>query len=580
MATTEKKLVLPPIPMSVGTTLVNKTGTWKYMKPIYQDKVAPCQEGCPAGEDISAQMHLISKEKYLEAWKLLRFENPLPSVCGRVCFHPCESVCNRGSFDQSVSINQIERVIGDIGLAEGKTEKPTVSNNQKVAIVGSGPAGLSAAYFLAIMGYKVTIFEAEKVAGGVLAFGIPEYRLPKNILSQEIKLIEQLGVEIKLNTRVGKDIPVEDLDKFDAVFLATGVHNSVKLNVEGEENEGVIAGLKFLKQLNLEKPPQIGPKVVVIGGGNTAMDSARSALRTGCEVKILYRRTRNEMPAIAQEIDEALREGIEIQFLVAPKRVIVRDGKVTGIECIKMELGEPDSSGRRKPIPIKGSDFSLEVNTIITAIGEQPDFSYLPKKIENDGWIIKTNQLGETSKENWFAGGDVIEQPHTVVHAIGSGKKAAIGIDQYLRGKRNTELPSTDNLIVAKKGGLSMARYLQKSFPRVNFSNEVVPYEKINTFHFVKSERPSLKHMDTKESINNFNEVNQALTKNEVLAESKRCFNCGLCNRCEVCLILCPDIAVYKDEKDNMQINLDYCKGCGICAHECPRNSMNMEREQ
>ncbi len=571
------KVLEPPLPMSYQSTLVNKTGSWKYIRPIYQDKVAPCQEGCPAGEDIEGYMYLISQGKIREAWELLRKDNPLPAICGRVCFHPCEMNCNRKDFDEALSINQIERFLGDYGLENGTVPALGKKKKEKIAIIGSGPAGLSCAYQLALMGYQVTIFEALKVLGGILRIGIPAYRLPKHILEAEIKLIQEMGVEMKTGVRVGKDIPFSDLEKYQSVFISTGVHISRSMGAKGEQHRGVLSGLEFLKDLNLGKEVKLGRRVAVVGGGNTAMDAARSALRLGSEPIVVYRRTRNEMPAIEDEIHEAERENIEFNFLTVPVEVLSTNGKIKEIECIKMKLGKPDESGRRRPEPIEGSNFRMKVDNVITAIGEKADLSFLPKDMKVEWGKIAVDEFGRTSRKGIYAGGDIIDQPHTVVDAIGAGKKAAIAIDSDLR-KVPIEM---ENLKIGETGCISMEKYLKTNIlQKKEQINEVVRIEDINTDYFEKSDRVSKPRRNVEEVKNNFDEVNTGFTEEMVRRETSRCFNCGVCNECEVCLVFCPDMAISrKNEEKGFEFKYDYCKGCGICAKECPRHAMSMTRE-
>ncbi len=563
--------------MCQESTLSNKTGSWKYIRPLYQDKTPPCNEGCPAGEDIEGYMYLISQGKIKEAWELLRKDNPLPAVCGRVCFHPCELSCNRKDFDEAVSINQVERYLGDFGLETGKVTKVDEKRKEKIAIIGSGPAGLSAAYQLARMGYGVAIFEALPVAGGILRVGIPSYRLPKKILEREIKLITDMGVKIHTGKRVGKDVPFSDLKKYDAVFIATGVHISRKMGAKNEDAKGVLSGLDFLKEINMGKRPKIGKRVAVIGGGNTAIDAARSVLRLGSTPIIVYRRTRAEMPAIEEEIEEAEREEIEFIFLAAPQEVIVRAGKITAIDCIKMKLGKADASGRRRPEPIKRSNFKIKVDNVITAIGEAADLAFLSDEVKVENGSIVADETCQTTKKGIFAGGDVIDQPHTVVDAIGSGKRAALEIDKFIR-KLDVDF---EQYRIGEVGNFSMERYMgNDTVEKVNHENTVVRADDLNLDYFEHMERTEKQRITVKKAKKGFMEVNTGFTGEMVKKEASRCFNCAVCNECEICLIFCPDVAIVrKDDGKGFDFKYDYCKGCGICAHECPRNAMSMTRE-
>ena len=423
---------LPHLVMSLGSTLVNKTGSWRYLRPVYHDKTAPCIEGCPAGEDIQQYMYHVARGEFDKAWKVLVEENPFPAVCGRICYFPCELNCNRGEFDQPLAINSVERFIGDHGLNFSlEPLKVCKDRKEKIAIVGSGPAGLTCAYILRRLGFQVTVFEMNKKAGGVLQYGIPEYRLPKKILNKEIKRLQNFGIEIKTKTRIGENVSWEKLLEHDAVFLATGVHKSRLLDVPGENLDGVLSGLEFLSNINSGQKVELGKNVAVIGGGNTAMDAVRTALRLGSVAKIYYRRTHAEMPAILDEIEEAEREGIEMDFLSAPVEIKGRKGRVAKIVLQRMKLGTPDNSGRRRPVPIAGSQYTVVVDNIIAAIGERGDFDFIPEKLIERG-IIKSNVFGQTEIKKVFAGGDIIEQPNTVVHAIGSGKLAAMAIQTFI----------------------------------------------------------------------------------------------------------------------------------------------------
>jgi len=576
---------MPPMAMSLSTMRWNFTGSWRYLKPYYVNKVSPCHAGCPGGQNVEGWIRLMEEGHYDEAIRLLREENPFPSITGRVCFHPCESKCSRAYFDKSVAINNLERFLADHSEPEYKIKKDEIveSTGERVAIVGSGPAGLSCAYHLLRLGYDVDVFEAEKEAGGVLRMGIPEYRLPKNILAKEIKILTSAGVKIHTNKRVGKDISYKELKGYFAVFVATGVHKSKELGIPNENASGVMSGLEYLKKVNLKEKVTTGKKVVVIGGGNTAMDSARVALRNGADVRIIYRRTRAEMPAWEEEIEEALSEGITILELTIPKKVIIKDSKVSGILVQKARLGEPDASGRRKPEPIEGSEYEIECDMILSAIGEEIDEGVLPDIKISRGNVQITSDL-ETSIKNYFAGGDIIDQPHTVIDAIASGKKAAIAIDCRFRKLNFEEV--VKGISVGEWGSVSMQIYREKYIfkrpnnPSIRISSETVDPKNINTAYFQPSNRSEMNKIPISERINGFKEVNLGLTKQQADNDISRCFHCGRCTMCDNCYIFCPDNAIsHKKDGFGYNIDYDYCKGCGICVTECPRNAMGMEKE-
>jgi 2-oxoacid:acceptor oxidoreductase delta subunit (pyruvate/2-ketoisovalerate family) len=567
---------IPPISISLGTMLWNKTGTWRYLKPRYVMKTPPCNEACPAGNDIEGFMVLTREGKFREAWELIKEENPFPGVCGRVCYHPCESSCNRGEYDEALSIHAIERFLAHSQM-ERKSERhtPKMRRKEKVAIIGSGPAGLTCAYHLARMGYGVTVFEAHSAPGGVLRMGIPEYRLPRSILDHEISDIQSWGVEIKTNIRIGKDVTFRDLKAFQAIFIATGAHQSRNLNVEGGHLEGVLSGLDLLKQIRMGERPSLGKKVIVIGGGNVAIDVSRSALRLGVgTVEIYYRRSRAEMPAISEEVDEAFREGVKIHFLVSPIKVLGKEGQAVGLECVKMTLGEPDATGRRKPVPIEGSTFRVDADTIISAIGEVPDLSFLPHEVSLNNGLIQVDEMGLVHVKGFFAGGDVSSPIHTVVGAIGSGKRAALAIHEYLQGGWMRD--KLQMVQVGKKGTISMKKYFHP--PQGEANPPVIPFKEINTDYFEHQPKIPSPSLSVEERKGTFEEIFSSLTEEMAKKEATRCFNCGVCNGCDNCWIYCPDLAV-KRKKDRYEIDYDYCKGCGICFEECPRGAILLEEE-
>jgi putative selenate reductase YgfK subunit len=494
---------------------------------------------------IREYLALLGEGKIKEAAALLMEDNPLAAITGRVCPCFCEPDCNRGEFDQPIAIKSLERLLGDYAIKQGFSRSDLPVKKERVAIIGSGPAGLSAAYYLARYGYQVTLFEELPVAGGMLYWGVPEYRLPNKIVAEEIEAIKSLGVEIKTSVTIGQELTLNTLlaEGYDAVLIAVGAWNDLKLNIPGEETEGVIPGVKFLKRANSGEKVKVGDRVCVIGGGNTAIDSARVASRLGVkQVSILYRRSRAEMPAVAEEVEAALNEGIAIQFLVAPTEILVKDGKINGIRCLRMELGEPDDSGRRKPIPIAGSEFNVETDTVIAAIGQAPDLAFLDGsgvEIARDGTISANPETLSTNVPKLFVAGDAQTGPATVIQAVATGKRAALGIHSWLTGSE---------ALVSPEG------------------ERVIKYEDLNVNYFEHEPRQELEGVEI-----------EAL-KNAAIAEALRCFHCGSCNDCNTCWFMCPDgVILSKDGK--VDFDYDYCKGCGICAEECPRGAVTLEEE-
>jgi len=407
---------------------------------------APCQNACPTDQNAWGYVSLIAEGRFKDAIAVIKEANPFPAVCGRVCVHPCEGKCRRNQLDESIAICALKRFAADQDMASLDPHRPQAapSNGMRVAVIGAGPAGLSAAYFLALKGYGVTVFESLPVAGGMLAVGIPEYRLPKKILKSEIAFITDLGVEIRLNSTFGKDVTSEQLfaDGYRAILLATGAHAGQRMGIPGEDTEGVIEGVTFLRDLSLKKPIKARGKVAVIGGGNVAIDAARSALRLGAsDVSILYRREKEDMPAYIEEVEEAHKEGVHINTLVSPKRIITENGKVTGIECVRSALGKFDSSGRRRPEAIPGSEFVVPADMVIAAIGQKPDLSYLNGDGVRpaDNGTLQVDKSLATTRAGIFAAGDTVRGPATVVEAIADGKKSAMAIDRYLGGNGVTE---------------------------------------------------------------------------------------------------------------------------------------------
>ncbi len=564
------------IPVSYESTELIETGKWGFQKPESAFMTAPCAEACPAGNPIATFIYLAGEGHSQEALHTILKENPLPGVCGRVCFHPCESRCNRNQYDETVSVNALERHVFDATVDLSPKLNPAPNDDpKKIAIVGAGPAGLSCAYFLALLGHKVTVFEARKEPGGVLRWGIPEYRLPKRALKKEIGRILGLGIEMKTGVKVGKDLALEALSQFDGIFLSPGAGRSIPLGVKGENLAKVWKGTDFLNRINSGERIKPGKEVIVIGGGNTAMDVARSARRLGSSVTVAYRRTKKEMPAISDEVEEAEQEGVRFEFLVQPIEIKLLKNRKIRVKFQRMRLRKSSKEERPRPIPIKGDFVMMEADRLITAVGEGVDLSWVPQDLIENGFL-KTTSSPWSGITKIFAGGDAVDQQRSVVTAIASGKKAAISIDLSLRGIDPEEAFS--KIRVGSKGALSMEAYF-KGRER-GFWEEprgVVVYDQINTLFFKPSERVRPGRIDTGKALKGFSEVHTGFSSEGARLSALRCFSCGTCNYCYNCYFFCPEGIVSFDSANRIRrVDLDHCKGCGTCSRACPRHVIEM----
>ncbi|MFH0787553.1 MAG: NAD(P)-binding protein [Pseudomonadota bacterium] len=526
MGLNRRKAIYRHFPQAVPSTFaIDKRGT------------SPCKATCPAHISVQGYVALIGQGKFQEALTLIRRENPLPFVCGYVCTHPCEGVCQRSEVDQPIAIRELKRFVAHIeqDLGEVNLPPPAEKKKETVAIVGSGPASLTCAYYLALKGYGVTIFEALPKAGGMLTVGIPNYRLPKEVVEREIRAIESLGVTIQLNSPIGPDRTLDQLksEGFETVFVGIGAHQGIRLGLEGEDLSGVVPGVDFLRRAALGQQESLGKRVAVIGGGNVAIDAVRTALRLGAEeALVLYRRTREEMPAYEEEIEEALEEGVRIHYLTAPVRFIGDDqGRLMAVECIKMALGEPDVSGRRRPLPVQGSEFRMPLDGVITAISQQPEVEKLQpvSGLNFTPWgTLQADPLTLQTDIPWiFAGGDVVLGPKTVIEAIAMGKEAALSIDRYIQGQDLRE---------------GREKHFEIALPE--------------TQGIVSAPRFHPRRTDPVSRRSDFEEVVAVMTAEEAIAEASRCLACGICSECYQCLEACKAGAIDHTMTDSV-LNLE-----------------------
>jgi NADPH-dependent glutamate synthase beta subunit-like oxidoreductase len=533
------------ITLEPGSSLANKTGSWRDRRPVYVHRLPPCNHACPAGENIQQWLYHAESGDYEAAWRELVKDNPLPATMGRVCYHPCETSCNRGQIDESVGIHGVERFLGDEAIRQGwslQTEhEPT---GKRILVVGAGPSGLSAAYQLARRGHTVTIREAGPMAGGMMRFGIPRYRLPRDILDAEIQRILDLGVTLVCDAKVANILDEMRDGGFDAAFLAVGAHIGKRAYIPAGEAAHILDAVSLLRDMEGEEPPLLGRRVVVYGGGNTAMDAARTAKRLGAsEAIVVYRRNRDRMPAHDFEVEEAIEEGVMMKWLSTIKHV--EGGKML---LEKMEL---DESGFPQPT---GETEELEADSLVLELGQDSDLSLLDgvPGLEIEDGVVVVDERMMTGHEGIFAGGDMVPAERTVTVGVGHGKQAARNIDAWLRG----------------------AQFTHAAVP------ELADFDKLNTWYYSDAPKTVAPQLDRIRRQGSFDEVTLGLDETNALFEARRCLSCGNCFGCDNCYGVCPDNAVLKvAEADGYAFDLDYCKGCGICVAECPCGAIEMVPE-
>ena len=532
------------ITLDPNSSLANHTGNWRTMKPVYVDRLPPCNHACPAGENIQAWLYHAEEKDYETAWRRLMEDNPMPAIHGRVCYHPCETACNRAQLDEAVGIHSVERFLGDLAIKERWRVPCAPSTGKKVLIVGAGPSGLSAAYHLTRMGHAVTVYEASEKAGGMMRYGIPSYRLPREVIDAEIGRIEAMGTTFRLNTKV------EDLDAaikaggFHAVFLAVGAHLARRIDIPGFDAKRLLDAATVLRRKADDSPITLGRRVAVYGGGNTAIDVARTAERMGAETVIIYRRDEAHAPSFREEVAEAREEGVQFHWL----RSIAKGAD----KQLTLEVMELDERGKPKPT---GRFETIEADTLVLALGQKADTGFLRNvtgvRLLEDGTIEVDEQM-MTGHPGLFAGGDMVPGEQSVSLATGHGKQAARHIDAYVRGTQYVRAPS----------------------------HPLAAFDRLNAWYYTDAEQSKQPVLALARRRATFEEMVGGLDTETALLEARRCLSCGNCFECDNCYAVCPDNAVIKLGAGNrFAINYDYCKGCGLCAEECPCGAIDMVKE-
>jgi 2-oxoacid:acceptor oxidoreductase delta subunit (pyruvate/2-ketoisovalerate family) len=533
------------ITLNPGSSLANHTGSWRTSRPVYLDRMPPCNHQCPAGEDIQGWLFHAESGNYEKAWRHLTENNPFPAIMGRVCYHSCEDACNRGKLDAPVGINSVERFLGDEAIKQGwKLAPPAPESGKHVLIVGAGPSGMSAAYHLRRLGHRVTVHDAGPFLGGMMRFGIPKYRLPREVLDAEMQRVVDLGVTVKLNSKIDNILESMKAGKFDAAFLAVGAHIGKRAMIPSGDAAKIVDAISVLRSMEGEDKPLLGRRVVVYGGGNTAIDVARSVKRMGAEPIIVYRRTRDKAPAHDFEIEEALQEGVMVKWLSTIKQA--------GDKEITIEKMALDDKGFPQPT---GEFETLEADSVVLALGQDVDLGLLdgvPGLEVKDG-VVKVGTDLMTGHPGIFAGGDMVPAERNVTVAIGHGKKAARHIDAWLQAATYVPPPK----------------------------HELATFERLNAWYYADAPKTMRPMLDIIRRQSTFEEVQGGLDEKTALFEARRCLSCGNCFECDNCYGVCPDNAVIKlGPGKRFEFNYDYCKGCGMCVAECPCGAIKMEAEE
>ena len=531
------------ITLEVGSSLLNKTGSWRTEKPVYLDRLPPCNNACPAGENIQEWLFHAEEGNYEAAWRVIMRDNPMPSVMGRACYHPCEISCNRKDVDEAVGIHAVERFLGDQATKYGWTIEPGASTGKRIMVIGAGPAGLSAAYHLRRLGHEVTLFDAGDKPGGMLRYGIPKYRLPREKLNADIGRIEEMGVTFRMGTRIDDVAATMKEEGFDACFMAVGAHRGRMIDIPGDDSVKLLNGVTVLREVEDDATTGLRGRVVVYGGGNTAMDVARSAIRLGArEVTVVTRSARERMAAHAFEIEESVLEGVTLANLRTVRRI--ENGGLVLEEMIQSEEG-PQATGRFE---------TLGADVLVLAIGQDPELDLIASQgsARIDGGVLQVGQDMQTGIAGVFAGGDMIPSERTMTTAIGHGKKAARHIDAWLREETWAPAPK----------------------------HEIVGYDMLNTWYYSDADRTAQPALEVIRRQSGFAEVLGDLDEGNALFEARRCMSCGNCFECDNCYGVCPDNAITKlGPGKRFEFKYDYCKGCGLCVAECPCGAIRMEVE-
>ncbi|MBK7767610.1 MAG: NAD(P)-binding protein [Sulfuritalea sp.] len=533
------------ITLDPGSSLANHTGSWRTSRPVYLDRLPPCNNQCPAGEDIQGWLFHAESGNYEKAWRHLTKDNPFPATMGRVCYHSCEDVCNRAKLDAPVGINSVERFLGDEAIKQGwKLAPPAAESGKHVLVVGAGPSGMSAAYHLRRLGHRVTVHDAGPFMGGMMRFGIPKYRLPREVLDAEMQRVVDTGVEVKLNSKVDNILESMQAGKFDAAFLAVGAHIGKRAYIPAGDTAKIVDAISVLRSMEGEDKPMLGRRVVVYGGGNTAIDVARTAKRMGADPIIVYRRNREKAPAHDFEIEEALQEGIMVKWLSTIKQA--GESSITIEKMVLDEKGFPQPTGEFE---------TMDADSVVLALGQDVDLGLLngvPGLEVSDG-VVKVAANMMTGHPGIFAGGDMVPADRNVTVAIGHGKKAARNIDAWLKGTTHVPAPK----------------------------HELATFERLNTWYYADAPKTVRPMLDIIRRQSTFDEVQGGLDESTALFEARRCLSCGNCFECDNCYGVCPDNAVIKlGPGKRFEFNYDYCKGCGMCVSECPCGAIKMEAEE